>query len=115
MRKNKDRNEHVVRGGVYYEAGFAFGVGLPIIWSVRSDCLDALHFDTRQYPHIVWRTPQELRTQLQDRIEALLGQGPDSSHVSLRYASSNCVDTGACQPWMKDCVVRGRPARMLAR
>jgi hypothetical protein len=74
--QTKDRNEHIVRGGVYYEAGFAFGVGLPIIWSVRSDCLDALHFDTRQYPHIVWRTPQELRTELQDRIEALLGRGP---------------------------------------
>ena len=61
-------------GASNFEAGFAAGLNLPIIWSVRSDCLDALHFDTRQYPHIVWSTPQELRAQLQDRIEALLGR-----------------------------------------
>jgi hypothetical protein len=74
--RTKDGSESIVRGGVYFEAGFAHGLNLPIIWSVRRDCFEALHFDTRQYPHILWREPEDLRAQLQDRIEALLGRGP---------------------------------------
>jgi hypothetical protein len=66
----------VARGGVYYEAGFAQALGLPVFWTVRQECLDGLHFDTRQFPHIVWNDPGELRKQLQDRIEARLGRGP---------------------------------------
>jgi hypothetical protein len=31
-----------------------------------------LHFDSRQYPHIVWREPTDLRVQLRDRIRALI-------------------------------------------
>jgi hypothetical protein len=65
-----------VRGGVYYEAGFAQALGLPVFWTVREDCLAGLHFDTRQFPHIVWKDAADLRKQLQDRIEARLGRGP---------------------------------------
>ena len=36
-----------VRGGVYYEAGFAQGIGIPVIWTVAKDSLDDVHFDTR--------------------------------------------------------------------
>ena len=38
------------RGGVYYEAGFAYGLGLPVIRSCRRDIIDhnELHFDVRQ-------------------------------------------------------------------
>ena len=42
------------RGGVYYEAGFAHGLNKNVIFTVRQDCVDGLHFDTRQYNHIVW-------------------------------------------------------------
>ena len=41
-----------VRGGVYFEAGFAMGLGIPVIFSCRNDMVTKLHFDTRQYAHI---------------------------------------------------------------
>ncbi|MBC6429134.1 MAG: hypothetical protein GDA55_07925 [Cellvibrionales bacterium] len=43
------------RGGVYYEAGFAHGLNRHVIFTVREDCVKNLHFDTRQYNHIVWK------------------------------------------------------------
>jgi nucleoside 2-deoxyribosyltransferase len=58
------------RQGVYFEAGFALGLGLSVIWTVRGDNVDKLNFDTRQYRHIVWSTPEGLRAELQARIEA---------------------------------------------
>ena len=44
----------IQRGGVYYEAGFAQGLGRPVIWTCHKDCLDGLHFDTRQYVMLLW-------------------------------------------------------------
>ena len=64
------------RGGVYYEAGFAHGLNLPVIFTCRTDALGNVHFDTRQYPHIVWQSPDELRERLSSRISAVLGDGP---------------------------------------
>jgi len=58
------------RGGVYFEAGFPRGLGIPLIWTCRKDGIEHLHFDTRQFNHIVWETPSELRRKLNDRIEA---------------------------------------------
>lgn len=58
------------RQGVYFEAGYALGRGLPVIWTVREDDLKNLHFDTRQYSHVVWKTPDELREKLHYRILA---------------------------------------------
>jgi hypothetical protein len=64
------------RGGVYYEAGYAQGLGIPVIWSCSKAELPAVHFDVRQYNFIVWETVAELRGRLQTRIEALIGDGP---------------------------------------
>jgi nucleoside 2-deoxyribosyltransferase len=66
------------RGGVYFEAGLAMGIGLPVIWLCRHDHLKEVHFDTRQYNFIVWETHklEELSKALQNRIEATLGRGP---------------------------------------
>jgi len=64
------------RGGVYFEAGFALGLGLPVIWTCKETSLADLHFDTRQYAHIVWKSPSDLYTQLKDRIGATIGEGP---------------------------------------
>ena len=69
-----DFTEH--RGGVYFEAGFALGLGLPVIWTCRKDDMDNLHFDIRQYNMIDWETPGDLALRLQNRIEANLGKGP---------------------------------------
>ena len=63
------------RGGVYFEAGFALGLGIPVIFACRRDTVDKLHFDTRQYAHIVWDEPGDLRFAIRDRIRARLGQG----------------------------------------
>ncbi len=64
------------RGGVYFEAGFALGLDLPVIWCCRKDHLTDLHFDIRQYNCIDWETPDELARRLQNRIEATVGKGP---------------------------------------
>jgi hypothetical protein len=66
----------IPRGGVYYEAGFAQGLNIDVIWSVRNDCIGHVHFDTRQYAHIVWSDPVDLRARLKARIGAVIGQAP---------------------------------------
>jgi nucleoside 2-deoxyribosyltransferase len=61
------------RAGVYFEAGYAMGLGLPVIWTCGKEDINNCHFDTRQYNHITWETPEELRTKLRDRILATIG------------------------------------------
>ena len=60
------------RAGVYFEAGFAMGLARPVIWMCRKDDLANAHFDTRQYSHIVWENPADLRAKLRDRIIATI-------------------------------------------
>ena len=64
------------RGGVYYEAGFAHGLGLSVIFMCREG--DELHFDVRQYNCIFWKPDELLEAQerVKNRILATLGQGP---------------------------------------
>jgi len=64
------------RGGVYYEAGFAHGLNVPVIFTCKEDAIDNVHFDTRQYNHITWKTPVELQTRIAQRISATIGDGP---------------------------------------
>jgi nucleoside 2-deoxyribosyltransferase len=65
------------RGGVYFEAGFAKGLGLEVIWLCRKDEIDEVDFDTRQYSHIVWEADKltELSAALKNRVEATIGHG----------------------------------------
>ena len=72
------QGEKGARGGVYYEAGFAHGLGIEVFFTCRKDVLDNndIHFDTRQYNHIGWKTPEELRQRLAARISAVIGDGP---------------------------------------
>lgn len=58
------------RGGVYFEAGLAMGIGINWIFTCHNSGKDELHFDTRQYNHIFWEDPEDLKTQLQRRIVA---------------------------------------------
>ena len=60
------------RGGVYFEAGYAMGLGRPVIWLCRENDLVNTQFDTRQYNHIVWKTAADLRERLRERIEATI-------------------------------------------
>ena len=66
------------KGGVYFEAGLAQGFGIPVIWTCKDDEEERkkLHFDTRQYNHIFWKDPEDLRKRLIDRIRANIGKGP---------------------------------------
>ena len=62
------------RAGVYYEAGFAMGLGRKVIWCCRKDEIDSglLHFDTNHKNHIAWTAPAELRERLYRRIRATI-------------------------------------------
>ncbi|MGA2887282.1 MAG: hypothetical protein ABSE51_04470 [Terracidiphilus sp.] len=64
------------RRGVYFEAGFMFGLGRTDIWTCSKSDFANVHFDTRQYNTIVYENTDELKTRLQFRIEAILGKGP---------------------------------------
>lgn len=64
--------------GVYFEAGYALGMGLSVIWCVRKDDLENAHFDTRQYNHIVWETAEDLEDQLYNFICAIIGKGKEA-------------------------------------
>ena len=71
-----DFTEH--RGGVYFEAGYALGMGIRVIWLCREDNIEHAHFDTNHFNHILW-TPEDipgLKKALQNRIEAVIGKGP---------------------------------------
>ncbi|MDO8721143.1 MAG: hypothetical protein Q7J31_02825 [Syntrophales bacterium] len=65
------------RGGVYFEAGFAKGLNLEVIWTCRDDDLENLHFDIRQYNCITWSPAQlpDFKKKIKNRIEAVLGHG----------------------------------------
>lgn len=66
------------RGGVYYEAGLAHGLGLPVVFMCREDHQKELHFDIRQYNCIFWKLEdlEDARERLKNRLLATLGQGP---------------------------------------
>ena len=69
------------RGGVYYEAGFAQGLNLEVIWSCKEGDIDKLHFDVRQYNCITWTDDnknnlKDFRKRITDRIAATVGWGP---------------------------------------
>ncbi|MBI3939084.1 MAG: hypothetical protein HY323_19085 [Betaproteobacteria bacterium] len=69
-----------VRGGVYFEAGFALALGLTVVWTCRKDLIhpEKIHFDVNHYNFLAWE-PGELedfRDRLTNRIEAIFGHGP---------------------------------------
>jgi hypothetical protein len=59
------------RPGVYFETGYALALGKTVIWSCKEDDFENVHFDARQYPHIVWTTPEDLARQLTDKLAYL--------------------------------------------
>ena len=66
------------RGGVYFEAGFAMGLNIPVVWTVEADKRETdVHFDTRQYNCIGWSHGDlpAFRKALTNRIQAVLGRG----------------------------------------
>ena len=63
------------KNGVYFEAGFALGLGLPVIPTCREDEIGNLHFDIKHLNTLVWNSPSDLSVGLNKRIRAVLGNG----------------------------------------
>jgi hypothetical protein len=70
------------RNSVYFEAGFALGLGLTVIPTCRADEVDNLHFDIKHLNTLPWNTPAELVDGLNRRIRAVIGVGPDAPDPS---------------------------------
>lgn len=64
------------RGGIYFEAGYALGLGLPVIWTVKRSALNEVHFDNRQYNFLTWEESKysDLARRITNRIEATIGR-----------------------------------------
>ena len=62
------------RNGVYYEAGFAQGMGKEVILTCRESDFKERHFDVAQISTIVWCDANDLYVRLLRRIEATVGK-----------------------------------------
>lgn len=63
------------KSGVYFEAGFALGLGIPVIYCCdKTDFDNNSHFDVNHYPHILYNSPEELSKGLVDKIRAWIDQ-----------------------------------------
>ena len=56
------------RTSVYYEAGFAHGLGREVIGCCREGDVRDLTFDTRHLGHVVWKDSDDLRVKLAHSI-----------------------------------------------
>lgn len=62
------------RAGVYYEAGFANGLGIPVVHTCRSDFMDQLHFDVKTINTIEYSDSADLSKALAERVVATIGR-----------------------------------------
>lgn len=62
------------RAGVYYEAGYAAGLGLPVVQICKSSDLEKLHFDIKTINTLKFDTPSKLRPELIEHIEKTIGR-----------------------------------------
>jgi nucleoside 2-deoxyribosyltransferase len=67
--------------GVYFEAGYALGLGIPVLWLCRKDDLKNAHFDTNHYNHILWENETGLEEELYNFVCAIIGKGPRKPKV----------------------------------
>jgi len=56
--------------GVYYEAGFAKGLGKSVFHIIDEDHTSELHFDIKQVNYKTWKEPEEIERKLYDWIGA---------------------------------------------
>lgn len=54
---------------VYFEAGYAKGLGIPVIWTCRETDLENIHSDVSQYHIVKWKDYNDLKENLKVRIE----------------------------------------------
>lgn len=70
------------KNGVYFEAGFALGLGLQVIPTCHLDEIDKLHFDIRHLNTLAWDSPSKLAASLSKRIVSVIGWGPTLTRTS---------------------------------
>jgi hypothetical protein len=58
--------------GVYFEAGYAMAHKITVLFCCKEDDFKNVHFDTKQYNHIVWKDEDDLYDRLKRRLKALL-------------------------------------------
>jgi hypothetical protein len=58
---------------VYFEAGFAHGLGIPVIYTCFEDDAANIRFDTQQFSQIRWASVEDLAIKLKNRILATIG------------------------------------------
>lgn len=58
------------RNGVYFEAGFAIGLGKRVIYTCKADDFGNTHFDTKHFQHIIYDDEAHLSKALGDKIDA---------------------------------------------
>jgi nucleoside 2-deoxyribosyltransferase len=78
--KEEPKTQNGVRGGVYWEAGYARGLKKEVIHTRRDDedSRRRLHFDVEQINTIFWKEDnfEEFTKKLAARIKATVGRGP---------------------------------------
>lgn len=57
------------RNGVYFESGYALGLGKQVIYTCKEDDFKNAHFDIKQLQHVLYNTPDELEKKLTNKIE----------------------------------------------
>jgi len=62
------------RGSVYFEAGFAMGLSIHVIWTCHETEFDKRQFDVKQVNTIKWKDHNDLKEKLIKRIEATIGK-----------------------------------------
>ena len=71
-----DNKQAIARGGVYFEAGFAEGLNIPVVYTCRHDFLDKIHFDINHKNFITWeqgdKQLDDFKKKLIDRISATI-------------------------------------------
>lgn len=60
------------RGGVYYEAGYALGMGKDVIFCCEQAESQSIHFDVAQINTIRWKDTEDLYSKLKERIQATM-------------------------------------------
>lgn len=58
------------KDGVYFESGFAIGLGKPVIYTCHKDWFSKSHFDTNHFPHLIYESIDDLKGKLDKKIKA---------------------------------------------
>ena len=81
------------RTGVYYEAGFAKGLGLPVVQVCSSTDFEHLHFDIKTISTLKFDTPSKLKAVLEEHIQETIGR------YTVKSPQENTVEFTADMPF----------------